>query len=124
MQSLIPAVAGEAEQSAGAWWAHRRRNYNQTLISSAPWSCIGVLMVWLVFGFRLPCLDVTFFTIFITALLLIATLPLANLYYNFGPVAEERARPPKPSPSPSTMMRSTFCRQCAPMSGSHSEGSS
>jgi hypothetical protein len=92
----MDTTANEAEQSADAWWRHRRRYYNQTLISAAPLSFMALLLVWLVFGFRFPCRDLTFFVIFFGALFFIILLPIANILYQLGPRTELRLSPQDP----------------------------
>jgi hypothetical protein len=83
----------EIEQSADAWWEHRRRHFNETLVMNAPISFAALLLIWLIFGFTLPCRDLTFFVIFFGALFFIIALPLANLAYTLGPRSERRSEP-------------------------------
>jgi hypothetical protein len=89
-------IASWVEESPAFWWMDNRRDYNQSLISAAPVSFIILLLVWLVFGFRFPCLDVTFFVIFFSALFFIVLLPIADLFYAMGPRAEVRLGPSDP----------------------------
>ena len=77
------------EQSAASWWGMQRRDYNEKLISLAPWAFMALLFTWLILGFRLPCLAITFYSIFIGALCYIAALPLANILYKLGAKAEK-----------------------------------
>lgn len=86
-------IANEIQQSSNEWWSSRRRHFNMTLISNAPISFAGVLLIWLAFGFRLPCRDLTFFVIFFSALFFIIALPLANLAYRLGPSDENGSQP-------------------------------
>jgi hypothetical protein len=86
-------IAEEIELSAADWWRHHRRPFNMTLISNAPISFAGLLLLWFAFGFRLPCIDLTFFIIFFGALFFIIALPLANLAYRLGHITEERMQP-------------------------------
>jgi hypothetical protein len=83
----------EFQEPATEWWKSRRRHFNMTLISNAPISFAGVLLIWFLFGFRLPCMDITFCIIFFGALFFIIALPLANLAYGLGPQAENRSQP-------------------------------
>ena len=81
------------EQSAESWWGMQRRDYNEKLISLAPWAFMALLFTWLILGFRLPCLAITFYSIFIGALCYIAALPLANMLYKLGAMTENRIKP-------------------------------
>jgi hypothetical protein len=89
-------VADEAEQSPDRWWKDQRYRYNLTLISAAPVSFMALLLVWLAFGFRFPCLDITFFVIFFGALFFIILLPIANVCYALGLRTERRFGPQDP----------------------------
>jgi len=46
-----------------AWWSAQRRRYNMGLIVAAPISAALVVTVWAVFEERLPCLEVTGFSL-------------------------------------------------------------
>ncbi len=86
-------IANEMEVSTDAWWETHRRNFNETLVSCAPVSFAGLLLLWFLFGFRLPCRDLTFFVIFFGALFFIIALPLANMAYRIGPMRERSSQP-------------------------------
>jgi len=86
-------IANEIEEPADAWWEKRRRHFNETLVTYAPISFAGLLLLWFLFGFRLPCRDLTFFVIFFGALFFIIALPLANMAYRIGPMSERSSQP-------------------------------
>jgi hypothetical protein len=99
----------ELEQFAIDWWESRRRHFNMTLISNAPISFAGVLLIWFVFGFRLPCLDITFFIIFFSALFFIIALPLANLAYLLGSKLETGSQPAEIMASRHRLYKTGLC---------------
>jgi hypothetical protein len=78
-----------------AWWSARRLRYNIILIIAAPISGISLLAVWGLFQDRLPCLEVTGFTLVVGAILFLPFLAVANLCYLLGGLSERLLRPRK-----------------------------
>ena len=89
MNTTIP----EAEVSADAWWERRRLSYNLVLVAAAPISVLGLFFVWWLFEARLPCLEITSFSLMIGAFNFVAGLAFANLCYFLGPLSEKLAQP-------------------------------
>jgi hypothetical protein len=76
-----------------AWWSGRRRRYNILLIVAAPISAAALLAVWALFEERLPCLEITGFSLVLGALLFVLALGMANACYFLGPLSERVIRP-------------------------------
>ena len=70
-----------------------RFRYNLILILSAVVSGMGLITLWALFDRRLPCLEITGFTLVISAMLFALALGLANVLYYLGPLAEVLCRP-------------------------------
>jgi hypothetical protein len=86
--------ANPAERlNAGDWWSTQRRRYNITLILAALVSGISLLVILGLFEERLPCLEITLFTLFGGGLLFALGLALANICYFLGPLSERIIRP-------------------------------
>jgi hypothetical protein len=79
--------------TASSWWATRRLRYNVLLLVAAPVSGTCLLAVWWLFEARLPCLEVTLFSLMFGGLLFGVGLALANLCYYLGPLSEKLLRP-------------------------------
>jgi hypothetical protein len=76
-----------------AWWSAQRRRYNIGLIVAAPISAALVVTVWAVFEERLPCLEVTGFSLVVGLILFALGLGAANIFYFLGPLSERVIRP-------------------------------
>src|SRR5712671_3165592 len=76
-----------------AWWSARRLWYNVTLVVAAPISAALLLTVWGAFETRLPCLEITLFTLLFGGVLFLLGLAPANLCYFLGPLSERVMRP-------------------------------
>jgi hypothetical protein len=76
-----------------AWWAAQRFRYNVLLVGAAPVSLVCLLVVWWLFEERLPCLEVTLFSLFFGAVFFGVGLGLANVCYYLGPLSEKLLRP-------------------------------
>jgi hypothetical protein len=76
-----------------AWWAARRLRYNITLIIAAPVSAVCSLVVWGLFEERLPCVEITGFTMIGGAILFLPFLLLANACYSLGSLSERLINP-------------------------------
>src|SRR5271166_5730750 len=75
----------EVQSTASIWWSAQRWRYNRILLCAAPLSLLALLMVWWLFEARLPCLQVTGFSLFAGAILFAIGLVVANLCYFLGP---------------------------------------
>lgn len=67
--------------------------YNLIMLAAAPASFVGLLVVWWLFKVRLPCLEVTGFSLVFGGVLFLLSLGLANLCYFLGPLSECILRP-------------------------------
>ena len=76
-----------------SWWSANRRRYNVALIIAAPLSLIATITVWGLFEDRLPCLEITGFSILAGVPLFLIGMALANICYFLGPLSERIARP-------------------------------
>ena len=76
-----------------AWWSGQRRRYNILLIAAAPISAASLLAVWALFEERLPCLEITAFSVALGAILFFLALGIANIFYFLGPLSERVIRP-------------------------------
>jgi hypothetical protein len=84
MRPEVATISIEAK----AWWSARRVWYNITLFLAAPISGVTLLVVWGLFEERLPCLEITGFTLLFGALLFLIGLAFANICYFLGPLSE------------------------------------
>ncbi len=75
------------------WWSAQRRWYNITLIIAAIISAVFLLTVWGLFEERLPCLEITSFSILFGGILFLLGLGAANIFYFLGPLSERLACP-------------------------------
>lgn len=75
------------------WWSARRKRYNVALIIAAPLSLVATLTVWWLFEDRLPCLEITGFSILAGFPLFLIGLALANICYLLGPLSERIVHP-------------------------------
>ena len=78
---------------AADWWARRWLRYNVILVAAAPVSFVCLLVVWGLYETRLPCLEITGFTVFGGAVLFAVGLALANVFYLLAPLVERLVRP-------------------------------
>jgi len=83
----------ESKPTAFGWWAGQRVRYNLIMLAAAPVSFIGLLIVWWLFEARLPCLEVTGFSLVFGGILFLLSLGVANLCYFLGPISECIVRP-------------------------------
>jgi hypothetical protein len=83
----------EPNGSSRSWWAAHRLRYNVILLAAAPVSLVGLLVVAWLFESRLPCLEITAFSLIVDGVLLLVGLGLANLCYFLGPISERVFRP-------------------------------
>jgi hypothetical protein len=72
-----------------AWWSMQRRRY--TLIVATPISAVFLLVIWGLFEERLPCLEITGFSILFGSILFLPGLAFANISYFLGPLSEAYA---------------------------------
>jgi hypothetical protein len=82
-----------ASDTPWRWWASRRVYYNVTLLAAAPASAILLFLIWWLFETRLPCLEITGFSLVFGALLFGVALALANCLYYLGPLSEVLLKP-------------------------------
>ncbi len=85
--------AAENVADRRSWWSARRKRYNVALIIAAPLSLVVTLAVWGLFEERLPCLEITGFSIAAGFPLFLIGLALANVCYFLGPLTERIVRP-------------------------------
>jgi TctA family transporter len=93
----MSAISGEKGVSTFAWWQSQRFRYNLILLVAAPVSVVCLFLVWLLFESRLPCLEITGFSLMFGAFLFVIGLGVANLCYFLGPVSERIFRPRSPA---------------------------
>lgn len=87
------SAATEVGLSASQWWAAHRLRYNLALLVGAVASFLGLVAVGWLFAARLPCLEITVFSVAVGGILFLAGLGLANLCYFLGPLAERWLHP-------------------------------
>lgn len=100
MDTFIP----ERPEPAFEWWAGQRLRFNLFLIAAAPVSFASMLAVWALLGERLPCLEISAFSVFGGAIAFAVGLCLANLFYFLGPISEKLL----PFKSPAMLRRILF----------------
>ena len=83
----------EGAVTCKAWWSRQRRRYNITLIVAAPISAVLLLAIWGLFEERLPCLEITGFSILFGSILFLFGLAFANVFYCLGPLSERLVHP-------------------------------
>jgi hypothetical protein len=81
------------ENGSAAWWSARRRPYNIALVIAAPISAVSAMLIGWLLAERLPCLEITFFTLVFAACAFLVGLGLANICYFLGVVGELVVRP-------------------------------
>ncbi len=86
-------AAAEVGLSAEQWWAARRLRYNLALLAGATVSFLSLAAVGGGFAKRLPCLEVTVFSVEFGGVLFLVGLGLANLCYYLGPLSERWLHP-------------------------------
>jgi hypothetical protein len=78
------------------WWATKRFLYNVGLLAAGVVSfLLYVAIVWL-WSDRLPCAEITAFTVAFQAIGFLFVMLLANVLYQLGPLAERIAEPKSP----------------------------
>jgi hypothetical protein len=87
------STATEVGLSASQWWAARRLRYNLALLLGAVASFLSLVAVGWVFAARLPCVEITLFSIAAGGILFLVGLGLANLCYFLGPLSERWLHP-------------------------------
>ena len=75
------------------WWSAHRSRYNAILLAAAPISLICLFLLWRLLEARLPCLEITGFTLAFGLLLFGVALALANAFYYLGPFVEVLVKP-------------------------------
>ena len=83
----------EPNGSSRSWWAAHRLRHNVVLLAAAPVSLVGLLVVVWLFESRLPCLEITAFSLMVDGVLFLVGLGFANLCYFLGPISERVLRP-------------------------------
>jgi hypothetical protein len=83
----------ETQLSASEWWRQRRLRYNIILLAAFPLSLVCLFIVWWLFEARLPCLEITGFTLVAGTILFIFGLAAANVAYFLGVLAERICAP-------------------------------
>jgi hypothetical protein len=81
------------EATAPDWWGSRRLFYNGILLAGAGFSVLCLFVVATVFGSRLPCLEITVFTIFFGAVAFAMGLVGANICFGLGALTERLVKP-------------------------------
>lgn len=87
------SAAAEVGLSPAQWWAARRLRYNLALLAGATVSFLSLAAVGWLFAARLPCLEVTVFSVAFGGVLFLVGLGLANLCYYLGPLSERWLHP-------------------------------
>jgi len=82
--------------STAAWWEANRCRYNIILMLAASVSFICLFVIWWLFEARLPCLEITGFSILFGGILFLIGLILANICYFLGPLSEKLFHPNNP----------------------------
>lgn len=80
--------AASSERTAYEWWVSRRLRFNLILLAAVPVSLACLLVVGVIFESRVPCLEITLFTIAFGAILFALGLLVANVCYLLGPLVE------------------------------------
>lgn len=86
-------AATELGLSAAEWWAARRSRYNAILLLSAVASLLCLIAIGWLFTARLPCLEITAFSVAFGGIAFLVGLGLANLCYYLGPLSERWLHP-------------------------------
>jgi hypothetical protein len=86
-------AAVENRVSAPAWWAAQRLRYNAVLLLGAAVSSLCLLGVGWAFGPRLPCLEITAFSVLVGGVFFLFGMGLANIFYYLGPLSEQLLKP-------------------------------
>lgn len=86
-------TGSELDLSASSWWARHRLRYNAFLLLAGAVSAISLFVVWWLFESRLPCLEITGFSLVFGGMLFLVGLGLANLCYFLGPLSERLLHP-------------------------------
>ena len=87
-QEVAQIEFSESEVSTSLWWAAHRQRYNTILLITALVSLTSLLLVWWIFEARLPCLEITGFSLVVGGSGFFVGLCLANLCYFLGPLTE------------------------------------
>jgi hypothetical protein len=82
-----------ASLPAFSWWSIQRLRFNLLLLAAAPVSAVSLFVVWWLFDSRLPCLEITGFSLLAGCVLFFVGLALANLCYFLAPLSEKLLRP-------------------------------
>jgi hypothetical protein len=93
MSPKLQSIDMTDEVDRRTWWSRRRNRYNITLLIAAPLSLVATLIVWGLFEERLPCLEITGFSIAAGFPVFIIGFLLANICYLLGPLSEWVVRP-------------------------------
>jgi hypothetical protein len=87
------SATAEVGLSAAQWWAARRLRYNLALVGGAAVSFLSLAAVGWLFAARLPCLEITVFSVAVGGVLFLVGVGLANLCYYLGPLSERWLHP-------------------------------
>ena len=93
----MSAMSQEQAALTHAWWQSQRFRYNLILLAAAPASVLFLFLVWWLFESRLPCLEITRFSLMFGAALFVIGLAVANVCYFLGPISERIFRPRNPA---------------------------
>ena len=90
-QSAMEDTYASAGPDRRTWWSGRRRRYNVSLIVAAPIPAACQIAVWGLFEERLPCVEITGFSIIFGGVLFLLGLGVANMFYFLGPFSKLRS---------------------------------
>lgn len=78
------------------WWSQKRRRYNVGLVVSGSIAFILYVAIAWVWEERLPCVEITAFTVAFGGVAYLIVIGLANIFYYLGPLAEFVLNPADP----------------------------
>ena len=79
--------------AATDWWAAHRWRYNAVLLLGAIASFFCLFVIAWLLSARLPCLEITAFSVAFGGMAFLAGLALANICYGLGPLSERWLQP-------------------------------
>ena len=78
------------------WWSSRRLRYNIALLCAGFAAFISYVAIAGIFPQKLPCVEITAFTVGAQGVSFILAVGLANLFYQLGPASESIFKPGNP----------------------------
>jgi hypothetical protein len=90
---MIDSPPDNSACSPSQWWESKRFRYNKIMLCAAPISFFCLFLVWWIFEDKLPCLEITGFSIVFGCIFFFICLGVANIFYLLGPLLESLIRP-------------------------------